>query len=195
MIALKHGGTVDKFIGDAVLIFFGDPETKGIKQDALACVEMALEMQLAIEELKVGWKEQGIVSDFAVRTGITTGYCTVGNFGSEARMDYTIIGNEVNLASRLETSATSGMILITKETYALICDDIECVEKESIEAKGFDRPVPTYQVIGPNTSFKEGGQIKEERDGFSISLDPSAIDEGQRQEILEYLRSAISILS
>ena len=110
-------------------------------------------------------------------------------------MDYTIIGNEVNLASRLETSATSGMILIAKETYALICDDIECVEKESIEAKGFDRPVPTYQVIGPNTSFKEGGQIKEERDGFSISLDPSAIDEGQRQEILEYLRSAISILS
>ncbi len=194
VIALNYGGTVDKFIGDAVLIFFGDPETQGVHQDALSCVEMALEMQSAIEELKEGWRDKGIVSEFAVRMGITTGYCTVGNFGSEARMDYTIIGNEVNLASRLETNAAPGTILIAKETYALIRDQIACVAKEPVDAKGFDRPVPAFQVIGPSSRLKVGNQIKEERDGFSISLNPDAVSDEQRKEILECLRMAMTSL-
>lgn len=194
VIALKHGGTVDKFIGDAVLIFFGDPETRGVKQDALSCVEMALEMQNAIEDLNQEWKEKGVVNGFSVRSGITTGYCTVGNFGSETRMDYTIIGNQVNLAARLESNAAPGSVLIAQETYALINDQIECVEKEAINAKGFEHPVPAFQALGPKTIIKEDQIIEDKRNGFSILLDPKEIDENDREKILEHLRAAISNL-
>ncbi|MFK5922453.1 MAG: adenylate/guanylate cyclase domain-containing protein [Verrucomicrobiota bacterium] len=191
-IALKHSGTVDKFIGDAVLVFFGDPETQGIKKDALSCVEMALDMQMAIDELKADWVRQGIVSDFFVRMGITTGYCTVGNFGSEARMDYTIVGNQVNLASRLESNAAPGCIMIAEETHVLVRDKIECKAKDPIHAKGFEHPVPVYQVVGPRSILTEDLRIEESRSGFSISLDPAGINEEDRRDILERLRAAIA---
>ncbi|MCF6311812.1 MAG: response regulator [Verrucomicrobiales bacterium] len=193
-IALEHSGTVDKFIGDAVLVFFGDPESRGIQQDALSCVEMALDMQMAVDELKADWVREGIVNDFHVRMGITTGYCTVGNFGSEARMDYTIVGNQVNLASRLESNAAPGCIMISEETHLLVRDKIACAAKEPIDAKGFAQPVPVYQVVGPQSVMTEGSKIAESRSGFSISLDPSAISEEDRHDILERLRAAICLL-
>ena len=107
-IALQHGGTVDKFIGDAMLIFFGDPETKGEAEDARACLRMALDMQRRIAELNVKWRSEGIEKPFRVRMGINTGFCNVGNFGSADRMDYTIIGAEANLAARLQSIAEPG---------------------------------------------------------------------------------------
>ena len=107
-IALKHGATIDKFIGDAMLMFFGDPDTKGVREDARACVLMAIEMQQRMDDLKKVWFEKGYEHPFEMRVGINTGYCNVGNFGSEERMDYTIIGGEVNLAARLESSAAPG---------------------------------------------------------------------------------------
>jgi hypothetical protein len=94
-IALKHGGTIDKYVGDAIMIFFGDPETKGVKEDALACVKMAIVMRERMHDLADIWRESGIEKPLQVRMGIHTGYCTVGNFGSEDRMDYTIIGGAV----------------------------------------------------------------------------------------------------
>ena len=100
-IVLKYGGTLDKFIGDAVMVFFGDPETKGTKEDALACVNMAIEMRESLPALRNTWKNEGIDCPLHIRMGMTTGYVTVGNFGSEARMDYTIVGSPVNLAARL----------------------------------------------------------------------------------------------
>ena len=195
VIALKYGGTVDKFIGDAILVFFGDPETKGVAQDALACVEMALEMQMALEELKEGWENAGIVTDFQIRVGITSGYCTVGNFGSEERMDYTIIGGQVNLASRLETNASPSTILISEETYALVQNTIECTPKEPIHVKGIGQSIQTYQVIGRKEHFGEDHSITDSRHGFSISLDPSAVSEEEKHQVLERLRAAISSLS
>ena len=100
-IALAHGGTIDKFVGDAILIFFGDPETKGNAEDAKACLRMAIDMQHRIAELNAKWRNAGIEHPFRVRMGINTGFCNVGNFGSNDRMDYTIIGAEANLAARL----------------------------------------------------------------------------------------------
>ena len=90
-----------------------------------------------------------------VRMGITTGFCTVGNFGSESRMDYTILGRTVNLASRLESSAEPGTILISRETHILCRDKIECIEKQPIQVKGFDHPVQTYRVIAATTGDDE----------------------------------------
>ncbi|MBF0219852.1 MAG: hypothetical protein HQL49_10050, partial [Gammaproteobacteria bacterium] len=126
-IALEYGGTIDKFIGDAIMIFFGDPESKGEKNDSLSCVSMALAMRRRLNELQKIWEqEMGFAQPFKVRMGIASGYCTVGNFGSEERMDYTIIGSYVNLASRLEQHAQPDQILITHETYLLVKDKINC---------------------------------------------------------------------
>ena len=123
-IALKYGGTIDKFVGDAILIFFGDPETRGEKEDAKACVLMAIEMRERMKKLHNIWEDQGIFNPLEIRIGINTGFCNVGNFGSEDRLDYTIIGGEVNLASRLESSAETGQILISQRDvnrYRSIC--------------------------------------------------------------------------
>src|SRR5262249_57775506 len=83
------------------------------------------------------------------RIGINTGYCTVGNFGSEDRMDYTIIGSGVNLASRLEAAATPGEILISYETYAAVRHRIHCEERGLISVKGIPYPITPYQFLTP----------------------------------------------
>ncbi|WP_051249641.1 adenylate/guanylate cyclase domain-containing protein [Maridesulfovibrio zosterae] len=147
-IALKHGGTIDKYIGDAVLIFFGDPVSKGYKNDALACVDMAIEMRDALKEMQQEWFDIGISTPFKVRMGINTGFCTVGNFGSKQLMDYTIIGGQVNVAARLEQNAPPDQILISHETWALVKDDFRCLGRAPIYVKGVQHSIRTYQVIG-----------------------------------------------
>ena len=119
-IAIRWGGTIDKFIGDAILVFFGDPVTKGNKEDAVACVLMALEMLDKIESIREFWRDRGVARPLNVRMGVHTGVCTVGNFGSEDRLDYTVIGNGVNLASRLESNSEPNQILISEDTYLLV---------------------------------------------------------------------------
>ena len=145
-IAAEYGGTVDKFIGDAMVIFFGDPHSKGVREDALQCVKMAMAMQRGMADLQDLWREMGPSKTFRIRIGINTGFCDVGNFGSDLRMDYTIIGPEVNLAARLEQAAEPGGILISGETYALVRDEIEADQSVSIDAKGFAEPITAHAV-------------------------------------------------
>jgi hemerythrin-like metal-binding protein len=145
-IALQYGATIDKFIGDAMLMFFGDPETKGVRQDAEACVRMAVAMQRRMRKLQATWRFRGYKNPFHMRIGINTGFCNVGNFGSEERMDYTIIGAEVNLAARLESQADPDGILISEETYALVQDIIEAEERPLLQAKGIDRDIRPYAI-------------------------------------------------
>jgi adenylate cyclase len=147
-VALEYGATIDKYIGDAIMIFFGDPESRGVKEDALNCVKMAVAMQKRMEELALDWRKQGIENPLQCRIGINTGYCTVGNFGSNDRMDYTIVGGAVNLAARMEQSSKPGGILITYETYAHVRDELACLEAESVQVKGIAYPVSTYEVLG-----------------------------------------------
>ena len=192
-VVLKHGGTLDKFIGDAVLVFFGDPETKGVPEDAVACVRMALEMKEAISELNRLWLATGIRQGFEARMGITTGFSTVGNFGSDERMDYTIIGKQVNLANRLQAAAQPGEILISKETWLLVKDAFSCVAKEPIQVKGFDRPILTYAVTG--AALAEGAApIEDARPGFRLALDPAQVEPAERSVVVDKLRSAIASL-
>ena len=145
-IALECGGTIDKFIGDAVLIFFGDPESEGDREDALKCVEMGLRMQQRVKELQKHWKKLGVANGIAIRMGITTGFCTVGNFGSDLRLDYTVLGSPVNLAARLESMAPPNTILVDESTKALIEEDVDCKEFDSLTPKGFARPIQVYKV-------------------------------------------------
>jgi class 3 adenylate cyclase/PAS domain-containing protein len=146
-IASEYGATIDKYVGDAIVMFFGDPETRGVKEDAIACVKMALAMQRRIGDLAEVWRNAGIETPLRCRIGIHTGYCTVGNFGSEDRMDYTIVGGGVNLASRLEHEAQPGSVLISYETFAHVNDEVQCDEPGEIRVKGIAYPVATYRVI------------------------------------------------
>ena len=146
-IALECGATIDKYIGDAMMVFFGDPDSKGEREDARACVNMALRMRDKISNLQLKWQKQGFSEPFQVRMGMNTGYCNVGNFGSDQRLTYTIIGSEVNVAQRLETSAESGGILMSYETYAHAQDLIEVEQLESISMKGVNREIKVFSVL------------------------------------------------
>ena len=192
-VVSKHGGTLDKFIGDAMLVFFGDPESNGVAEDAAACVWMALEMKEAIVELNREWLAKGIRQGFEVRMGISTGFATVGNFGSDERMDYTIIGKQVNLANRLQAAAQAGEILIGQETWLLVRDVFRCVAKKPVQAKGFERPIQTYAVMGPELS-EDPAIIEEARPGFRLTLDPAQVESSERLAVVEKLRAAIARL-
>lgn len=135
-IALSRKGSIDKFIGDAVMIFFGDSQSAGKKQDAINCVRMAMAMQKKAKSLGI-----------EIRIGINSGRTTVGNFGAEARMDYTVVGRSVNLAARLEKLAKPGTILVSEATYQLVKSVLPCEERETIMVKGFAYPVKTYWVV------------------------------------------------
>ena len=193
-IVQRHGGTFDKFMGDAVLVFFGDPETQGLAEDARAAVRMALEMREALTTLGTEWADRGIPRRFEVRMGLTTGFCTVGNFGGEERMSYTIIGNQVNLASRLQSAAQPGEILLVHETWLLVKDIFECVPKEPIFVKGFERPIQTYAVIAPRGDATLGQRIDDSRKGFSLVLDPAQVEPQDRAVVVEHLKAALNQL-
>jgi len=190
-ITLKYGGTIDKFVGDCVMVFFGDPTSQGAKKDAVAAVSMAIAMRKHMKVLRQQWRAQGITKPMEIRMGVNTGYCTVGNFGADTRMDYTIIGREVNLASRLESSAEAGEILISHETYSLVKDVIMCRDKGQITVKGFSRPVQIYQVVdfrrdlGATSSF-----VEHELPGFSMYLDTNGVQNFDKERVIQALNQA-----
>lgn len=147
-VVAEHGGTLDKYIGDAILVFFGDPRSRGDAADAVACVSMALDMQEKLAPMRLKWKQRGLGASIHVRMGIGTGYATVGNYGSRHKREYTIIGHPVNLANRLEAQAEVGTILISEETWQLVHDQFECVQLEPMQLKGISHPVQPYKVLG-----------------------------------------------
>ena len=114
---LKWGGTLDQFIGDAIVIFFGAPQSKGPDNDARAAVAMALEMQEKLQLLRMKWADEGVSLPIHVRMGLSTGFCNVGNFGSTERLHYTAIGNVVNEASRIQALCDPDSVLLSEDTY------------------------------------------------------------------------------
>jgi len=146
-IALDYGATIDKYIGDGIMLFFGDPETKGLREDATSCVKMSLDMLKELDDLSDQWVNYGLKEPLQMRIGIDTGFATVGNFGSETRLDYTAIGSAVNRASRLETAADHGSIFISEDTYNLCKDSIEAIELEPIDLKGIGK-FTARKVVG-----------------------------------------------
>ena len=188
-IALQYGATIDKYVGDAIVMFFGDPTTLGVKQDALACVQMAIAMQQRVGELAQEWRGIGIGTPLRCRIGIHTGYCTVGNFGSEDRMDYTMVGGTVNLASRLEHEAPPGGILISFETYAHVQDEVHCEERGQVQVKGIAYPVATYAVLGPKQDAERDVPAH-----LQLDLDPERMTDDERRAVAEKLRRALGLL-
>ncbi len=188
-IALRHGGTIDKFVGDSIMIFFGDPDSQGEKEDALRCVRMALEMREAVHMLEQEWQEQGVRHPIQLRVGINTGYCTVGNFGSDNRVDYTIIGGQVNLASRLLYASEGDRILISHETYGLINDDINCVKKEKLSVKGIHRPIQSYEVQDSIGALSERQEpLEKQLTEFLDKIDFDRLNDLEKIKLLEHFR-------
>jgi class 3 adenylate cyclase len=184
-ITLKHGATLDKYVGDGIIAFFGDPETRGAAEDAKACVAMAIEMQQRIADLENDWRERGLDRPFRARMGINTGFCTVGNFGSQDRMDYTIIGGAVNLAARLESAAAPGTILIAHETWSLVQDSIVAREMPPISVKGFAQPLHAHEVLGLRQQPKV---IRRNVHGVQIMIDLGTSD---REKVVSVLKELI----
>lgn len=154
-IAFRFGGTIDKVIGDAIMVFFGDPESRGVRSDATTCVSMAIAMRNAMEDLQLRWLKEGIIErPLALRMGINSGLCKVGNFGTENRLDYTLLGLAVNLASRLESSAESNEILLSEDTHGLVKDTVHCIDKGQISIKGFSEAVNVYSAIDLHKHLK-----------------------------------------
>ena len=194
-IALRHGGTIDKFIGDAVMIFFGDPKSEGAQEDAYRCVLMAIEMQEQMKLLRQRWQREGIDHKLEIRIGINTGYATVGNFGTDSRMDYTILGTDVNLASRLESACRPGGVLISEETQALVNNRIQCRSMGDIQVKGFNRPIPVFEALGAKRDAgAKNRYVSAQTDGFGIHIDLERIRNFDKNTILRTLaRSATDL--
>ena len=142
-IVFRHGGTLDKYVGDALMVFFGDP----IRQDdhAVRAVRMAFEMRDRMQQMKDEWTVKHGES-FQVGIGISTGWVTVGDIGTSSRSDYTVLGNEVNLASRLSDHASAGQILVTEATLDAVRPMVEASPVDEISLKGVRRDFRAYEI-------------------------------------------------
>ncbi len=168
-VIIKEDGVVDKYIGDAIMAVFGAPVQR--KDDPLRAVRAAVHMRIGLKKLNVRLKERGIAP---IRTGIGihTGDVVAGNIGCEQRMEYTVIGDAVNLASRLEsnTKEVGADILISEDTYEAVKDHVEVRKVRELTVKGRVQPVMTYEVLG-----MKGGPMHKSAGGESLVPPPESV--------------------
>ena len=138
-----HGGTLERFAGDGLMVFFNDPVPQ--PDHAERAVRMAVAMRERVGELSRGWRRLGHELDFGV--GIAVGYATLGRIGFEGRFDYAAIGSVTNLAARLCGEAAGGQILISQRVFAVVEALCEADDLDTFSLKGFARPIPAYNVL------------------------------------------------
>ncbi|RKX70656.1 adenylate/guanylate cyclase domain-containing protein, partial [candidate division WOR-3 bacterium] len=142
----KEDGTLDKYIGDCVMAVFGAPIAH--PDDPLRAIRTGLGMKERVKEINESWRERGFFEELKIGIGINTGKVLAGNIGSEKRMDYTVISDAVNLASRLEGVAEPDQIIISEATYLRVKDRVRANRLEPVRVQGKREPVPIYEVIG-----------------------------------------------
>jgi adenylate cyclase len=141
---IEHGGTLEHFAGDGMMVFFNDPVPQ--PDHAERAVRMAVAMREHFAELATKWAKLGFELGFGV--GIATGYATLGRIGFEGRYDYGMVGAAVIIASRLSSAAEAGQILLSPRAHASVENLIEGEEIGALQLKGFARPIPTVNVLG-----------------------------------------------
>jgi class 3 adenylate cyclase len=146
-VAVKHGGTLDNFIGDGIMVLFGAPTRIDEAAQAWAAVRAAFDMKERVEALSASTRARGIPADLAVRVGVNTGHCTVGVFGSDVLRAYKAVGFEVNVAARLQSEAEPGTPLVGFRTYALVRDRVRAEQREPLSVKGAARPVEAWSIL------------------------------------------------
>ena len=144
-IAFDHGGTIDKFIGDSIMVLFGAPTSRD--DDSIRAVSCAVDMQLALFEINKQHKKNGM-PELNMGIGINTGTVMAGVLGSEIYAEYTVIGEEVNLASRIEAYSLRGQILVSEATFMLVRDFVTAALPTDVYVKGKKNPVNLYEVLG-----------------------------------------------
>ncbi len=142
-IVFRHGGTLDKYVGDGILAFFGDPIP--FEDHAERAVATAVEMRSQLRAIRSKWMER-LHEELNVGIGISTGYVTVGNIGSDTRTEYTVIGNHVNLASGLAETAGPNQILVAERTYAAVRGRVEASPVNQISLEDVSRPVKIFEI-------------------------------------------------
>jgi len=189
-ISVEFGGTIDKYIGDAILVFFGDPNSRGVQEDAVKCVSMAIKMQERMHELRNYWiKEFSLKEPLKMRIGINTGFCTVGNFGSSNRLDYTVIGRAVNLASRLESISKPDEILISSDTYHQVKNHIKCKESSMISIKGLNEDVRTYKVDKKQNPLNK--LLEHNSPNVHLTLNKKSLSEEEIKNLKKFIKKNV----
>ena len=146
VIADRYGATVNQLVGDGIMIFFGAPTATDDRDHALRAVRMSQAMQQRMSELREHWFKRGLQRPFHIRIGVNTGFASVGDFGSPGRMMYSAIGQQTNLAARIQSSCAPDRILLSHSTWALVQDAVPCTSKGEIQIKGLHYPVMVYEV-------------------------------------------------
>jgi adenylate cyclase len=151
-LVFEHQGVLDKYIGDAVMAFWGAPVEQS--DHALKACQTALAMQEEVQRLKTEWHKEGI-PDFDVRIGINTGEMIVGNMGANTRFDYTLIGDNVNLGSRLEgiNKEYGTHIIIAQSTYTEAREHIVARKLDTVAVKGKSQGIVIYELIGLKSNY------------------------------------------
>lgn len=146
-IVFKHGGMLDKYIGDAMMLVFGAPRPYGSRDEApRRAVRCAVEMQKKMRDLQASYRQRGLPM-LRMRIGVNTGEVVAGNIGSIKRLEYSVIGDAVNLASRLEANAPVDGVLISEDTYRHVADEVIAQRKPPLVVKGRQQPVEVYEIF------------------------------------------------
>ncbi len=151
-IVEQFEGTLDKFIGDGLMVFFGAPDVMDTQEQAVRAVSMAIAMQKKMKVLAEEWRQQGIFHNIKIRMGIHQDNVMVGNFGSQQLMEYTVIGTGVNLANRLESYCEPEKILVSAPVYDHTKELFQYKEIVLQRLRGFERLVPVSQLDPPADS-------------------------------------------
>jgi class 3 adenylate cyclase len=146
-VAERYETSINQFLGDGILVFFGAPHEIPLEEGAIRAVKMALEMQERIAHMSDRWRRKGVPKPLSVRIGIHTGYANVGDFGSQGRKVYTAIGMQANVAARIQAQCEPGKILLSDTTQALVADSVQTVDRGSLDVKGVHYPVPVHEVV------------------------------------------------
>ena len=195
-IALEHGATIDKYVGDAILAFFGDPDTRGVREDALACVRMAIAMQTTHARAPVG--VVGFRHGEALPAADWYQYGLLHSRQLRKRRSYGLHDNRrrSELGIRLQSHADVGGILIAHETYSLVKDDIQTEELQPVQVKGFAKPIRTYRILDIYTDLIEKPNIvRHQQDGIRIEIDLARLSPDDHPLIVRVVERLLSRLN
>lgn len=196
-IAVKWGGTIDKFTADKLIIFTGDTDFINDKEHTYQAAMMALDIRSKIAELRLNSQGSLLNNSLYIKIGINTGYCTVGNFGYGDRSDYTVIGLNVTLAEKLSFYAEANDIFISQDTYSLIRDKITCRSVKTVNAGGVFDNINIYRII--KSADADGSELPHETDMYEEkAVLPEIIlskSKDEKNDVIKNLRTALNNVS
>ncbi len=191
-IVFEYGGTLDKLMGDGMMVIFGAPSSFDPEQGAWSCVRMALAMQERLEVFNERLWQRGIPYRLQVRMGINTGVSIVGSFGSDMWMNYTAIGGQVNIAARLQQKAEPGEILLSHSTYALLAERVEAEKLGEMNLKGLHHPIHVYR-LKTVIDDQHPPVLKQTGTGYYLSLCPDLLQPDDRKRLAALIDEILKI--